>query len=457
MTRSLSREEGLPLLLLVLALVVHLLMLPYDLASASVFFNADRALARWDAVHGFLKAYASGQVTGFLVDHGVAGDYALHAILFGLGGKLGLILFQVGLTLVSGWGVYRIGRLMRLSVRLSSLTAGIYLFLPHTMVFPHQLISEALHTPLLIISLWMTAELLEDGRQGAGNRYLVIGALLIGIATLIRPVTLLWPLIVGFTLMRGVKVRTGAAYLVLAYLPILLWIGFMGAQTGKYGLGESSHDMGHNLYQRVSRISETMPSGQAGKVRETYLDQGEEGTLGAVTYCRFAAEYPNSFAQHTIRDLFVFVGKSGVERVSIDYLELNKSARTLLQDDRTGWRQRLEREGPMAAVRYLWQTQGEVLVISLLGSALMLVMISLAVIGGWSLISTKEAAGGARYISWLLISLPIYILVFSQLVNAMQSRHRAPAEAAIVLLAVIGGARVAGWLSARSKNNRISS
>lgn len=451
MKRSLSGDVQLPFYVLAFALVVHLLMLPHDMGSTTVFFNADRASARWDMLRGFTDALESGHATGFLASHGVVGDYAPQAVLFGLGGKIGLILVQVGLALLSGWGVYRIGKLMGLSVRLSSLAAGIYLFLPHTLIFPHQLISEALYIPLLVISLWVTAEYLNDEGRDARSRYLVIGALLVGVATLIRPISLLWPLVVGFIVMRGVKVRSGATYVVLAYLPILLWMGFMGAQTGKFGLGASSHDMGHNLYQRVARISETMPATRANKVREIYLDQGDEGSLGAVTYLRFAFEYPLPFARHTARDLLVFVGKSGVERVSIDYLELNKAVRTQLQDTRTGWRQRLEQEGAIATARYLWQTQGEILVISLVGSVLMVSMAVLAVVGGWSLRSSRKETGGARYISWLLVSLPLYILVFSQLVNAMQSRHRAPAEAAIVLLAVIGGARVASWLSLRIK------
>lgn len=300
-------------------------------------------------------------------------------------------------------------------------------------------------------------EYLCDGGMTERNRYLVMGALLVGIASLIRPVTLLWPLIVGFILMRGIKVRPGAVYIVIAYLPVLLWMGFMGTQTGKFGLGESSHDMGHNLYQRVWRISETMPSEQASRVRETYLDQGAEGSLGAVTYLRFAAEYPVDFLQHSSRDLLIFVGKSGIERVSIDYLEFNKDTRTQLQDDRTGWRQRLEREGAIAAVRYLWQTQGKVLVISVVGSVLMLAMAAFAVVGGWSLMSSSRVGGGARHIAWLLVALSLYILFFSQLVNAMQSRHRAPAEAAIVLLAVWGATHVASRLSARVKNNRFPS
>jgi hypothetical protein len=452
MMRYLSKEARVPALVLALALATHLLMLFHDFATTSVFLNADRAITRWETLRGFMDTLANGRVNAFLTTHGVAGDYALHAVLFGLGGKLGLILTQVGLTLLSGWGVYRIGRLMRLSARLSGVATGVYLFLPHSLVFPHQLSSEALHTPLLIISLWMTAEYLNDTGKVSGSRYLVMGALLVGVAALVRPVTLLWPLVVGLVLMRGMNVRSGAVYIVLAYLPVLIWMGFMGSQTGKFGLGESSHDMGHNLYQRVTRISATMPAGPAQKVRETYLYQGEKGTLGAVTYLHFATEYPVAFTRHAVRDMLVFVGKSGVERISIDYLELNKDARTQMQGGQTGWRQRLEKEGAIAAVRYLWQSQGQVLVISLLGSALMLSMSALAVLGAWSLVSSGGSRGKERYLAWLLIALPLYILVFSQLVNAMQSRHRAPAEAAIVLLAVLGAAYVAGRFSGRVKN-----
>lgn len=455
MIKILLKEKYFPFFTLAFALSVHLLMLLRDLSNTTIFFNADRALSRWNTMQGIIDAFANNQATDFLISHGVIGDYIFHAILLELGGKFGLILFQVGIALLSGWGVYRIGHLIGLSVRQSSLAAGIYLFLPHTLVFPHQLITEALHTPFLVISLWLTIEFLRNGR--GNTRCLIIGALLVGIATLIRPITLLWPMIVGLTLMRGTKVRFGAIYLVLAYLPILLWMGFIGTQTGKFGFGKSPHDMEHNLYQRVLRISDAMPSEQAEQTRKIYLNQGEKGTLGTVAYFRFATDYPFFFAQHLARDIIVLVGKSGVERISIDYLELNKTARTQFQDGRTGWRKILAEQGLMGVVHYFWQNDGQVLIISLLGSILMLFMIIVAIVGGWRLVLSNRKEINDRYIIWLLISLPLYTFLFSQVVDYVQSRHRATSEAAIVLLAVYGVVFIMKRLTAQIKKSETSS
>lgn len=454
MIKILLKEKNSPLFMLAFALSVHLLMLLHDLSNTTVFFNADRALGRWNTMQDAIDAFANNQATEFLTSHGVIGDYLFHAILFGLGGKFGLILFQVGIALLSGWGVYRIGYLIGLSVRQSSLAAGIYLLLPHTLVFPHQLISEALHTPFMVVSLWLTIEFLRNER--GNNHYLIIGALLVGIATLIRPVTLLWPMIVGLTIMRGTKVQFGAIFLIIAYLPILLWMGFIGTQTGKFGFGKSPHDMEHNLYQRVLRISDAMPSEQADQTRKVYLNQGEKGTLGTVAYIRFATDYPFFFAQHLARDIIVLVGKSGVERISIDYLELNKTARTQFQDGRTGWRKIFAEQGLMGVMHYFWKNDGQVLIISLVGSTFMLFMIITAIVGGWRLVSSKGKEVNDRYITWLLISLPIYTFVFSQVVDYVQSRHRAPSEAAIVLLAVYGIVFIMNKLTAHIKKSETS-
>ncbi len=441
--RYLVRGGWVPIFLLLSILVVHFVfMLPYDLTNATVFLNADRSVSRWETIQAFLSAVKNDKAADFVARHGVLGDYAVHAALLEWNGKIGLISSQVGMTLASGWGVYRIGRLIKLSVPLSTFAASVYFLLPHTLVFPHQLISEALHTPLIIISLWLTAEYLVNKNRRFAYLFILIGALLVGVAALIRPVTLLWPLIVGLIVMHDSKRRIGIAYIFVAYFPILIWMSFVGIQTGKFGLGEASHDMGHNLYDRIGRITETMPLETSSKVRKTYLDQGRKGSLKVSTYIQFATEYPTYFAQHTARDILIFVGKSGIERISIDYLEINIDARSELQDSHRGWRPRLEKEGVTAAIVYLWKTQGAVFVISIVGSILIFMIVSLAAFGGFKIIRRHGRAYGEHSVHLLLIALPLYILLFSQVVDAVQSRHRAPAEAAIVLLFAIGIARI---------------
>ena len=319
-----------------------------------------------------------------------------------LGAKPAVILTQIGLALISGYGVYRTGLLLRLPTTLSTLACGIYLLLPHTLIYPHQLSSEALHSPLLIISLWMTAEHLAKPTNTKLNGHAILGALLAGAAVLIRPITLLWPFFAGFVVSRHARMRTGLYFIILAFTPVLLWMGFIVAQTGKFGLGESSHDMGHNLYQRVMRISATLPLVQDEIVREQYLTQGEDGSLGITEYLRFGMEYPVPFIEHAIRDLAVFVGKSGIERVFIDYFELHKESRNQRQDAEGGWRAAVGQIWSAVTIGYLCPFQGAVLVVSLVGSVVLLIMIILAVVGGWTL-ANSIYADHSRYIGWLFI------------------------------------------------------
>ena len=150
------------------------------------------------------------------------------------------------------------------------------------------------------------------------------------------------------------------------------------------------------------------------------------------------AAYPASSLRHLTRDAAAFFGKSGVERITIDYLALGADP-DAVQDEHAGWRRRLELHGPTDTLGYLWRTLGPVLLVSLVGAAVMVALVVLAVIGAaqflrrWREVRTPEVLTGL-----LLTMVVIYTFAFSQVLNAMQSRQRAPAEFALVLLAVTG-------------------
>lgn len=424
---------------LVSAFLLHLAMFAYDLSHPDVFLNADRSASRFAAIQGLQEAWVNGSTASYLASHGIVGDYLFQALIIGRAGNSGLILVQISLALAAGYAVFRLGQLLGLSDRLATLACAIYLLFPHTLLFPHQLAAEGLYTPLLAISLWLAAEFVFKPHW----QLLLAGGLLLGMASLIRPITLLWPVLVGIFLARACQKRAGLAYLLISLLPLLLWMSFIGLQTGSFGMGKSEHDVGHNLYQRVWRISETLPAAEAEAVHRQYLNQGDKGSLGVPAYLQFGLSYPAPFLKHAARDTVIFVAKSGVERIPIDYFEMNAEARSHLQDAGSGWRSHLEQEGVLSTIRLLWQTQGMVLIISLLGSLLMLGVMAAALTGCWQLLSRTSGLSPVQgFVAAQLICLPIYILIFSQVVDALQSRHRAPAEAALVLLAVLGGASI---------------
>ena len=416
------------------AAVVHAAMFGYDLAHPEAFLHTDRSGQRMAAMQGFLASFKDGSTAHFLSANGNPGDYLPQALVFGAAGQYGLILIQIALALLSGWALFHTARMLGLRPPAARIAALAYLALPHTLVFPHQLASEAIYSPLLVLSLWMLAQSATRRNDAAAAR----GGLVTGIANLVRPVTLLWPAVVAALFARAGRPKAGAWQLAAAALPVLLWMGFMAAQTGRFTMGESTRDLGHNLYQRVLRMTETLPAPQAAAARARYLAQGDVGSLPAGAYLQFSATHPMAFARHAARDAAVFLGKSGIERLTIDYLPLAGN-RDALQDSRGGWRARLESAGLAATLAYLWQSQGAVLLASIAGSALMFAFSLATLYGALALWRDRfRLDSGQRLVAAMLACLPLYVLVFSQLVDALQSRHRAPAEAAMVLVSAYG-------------------
>ncbi len=438
-----KRFSGLTWVLFVFA-ALHGLMLIYDYFHPTVFFNADRALARWQTIQDLYQVWHGEQLAGFLVSHGIVGDYLFQGVLLAWLGRFGLILAQVGITLLAGYAVFRMGLLLAMAESWAALASLVYLLLPHTLIFPHQLASEALYSPLLTLSLWLTLEVMTTKNEYAfciGWTGL-LGAGLVGMANLIRPVTLLWPLLPVLMLFSMRRRRPAFDYTLTAFLPILLWASFMAWQGGHFGFGASDHDMAHNLYQRTARVVETLPPAEQAEARAHYLTTGAQGTLTVGEYLNFGLHFPTPFLLHSARDGMVFFAKSGLERIPIDYLLINSEARAALQNSESGWRTHLESGGIGEALEYLWRIQGVVLLLSIGGAVLLLVMMGLALYGARQLLK-REAEPEQRAAALLLLALPLYLFLISQVVDAMQSRHRAPAEAALVLLAVAGASALA--------------
>lgn len=404
-----------------------------DARDAEAFLRADRAHERWRVLQGLLDVGAMPQLSHYFASHGIVGDYAVHAGLYLAGGRYGVILIQVGLAILSGLAVYRLAILLGLSRGKAALAMSVYLALPHTLIFPHQLVTEALHVPLFVISNWM----LIEGLRKARPALLGWSALLLGVATLIRPITLLWPIVATAIVALSRRGRDGAIYGCIALAPIVLWMMFIGSQTGRIGLGESDHSMERNLYERVARITSTMPTDEREAARAAYLAEPDR-KLRPLTYFSFAIEYPLPVLEHVLRDATVFFAKSGVERITLDYLALVPESGAI-QSPQDGWRRQLELHGVAHTASYLWASFGGMLIVSIAGAVITLTLVLLAVAGVLgSLRHRRDMDSTARWLVAALTAVMLYTFLFSQVLNAMQSRQRAPAEFALVLLATVG-------------------
>ena len=250
------RRPSAPVLVLAAFALLHLILAAtVDASDPDLFLRADRAHERLRVMDGLLEVASMGELRDYLATHGIVGDYAAHAALYLLGGRPAIVWVQIALALLSGFAVYRLGIVLGLNRNMATLAMGVYLSLPHTLVFPHQLVTEALQAPLFVVSNWLLAE----GVQRSRPRLLGWSAVCLGLATLIRPITLLWPVVAAGAVAIARRPRAGVFYACLAAAPVIGWMSFVGLQTGQFGLGESGHSMGRNLYERVVRISATMP------------------------------------------------------------------------------------------------------------------------------------------------------------------------------------------------------
>jgi hypothetical protein len=164
----------------------------------------------------------------------------------------------------------------------------------------------------------------------------------------------------------------------------------------------------------------------------------------------FGLRHPAPFFETFARDSVVFWFKSGVEKVTIDYLGGGASVRGLKEDEGGGWRRRLQRDGPIATSVFLWNQLGIVLLISVIGAVFMAVWLPLALFGGVRLLRQASQLPRVQLLTtFLLTSLPIYVFGVSQIIDVPQSRHRAPAEFALVVLGVYGASVFWQWLKAR--------
>jgi len=402
---------------------LHGAMFLYDLQHPQRFLNADRAEERIEVIRGFAAALRSGDTIAYSVGHGIVGDWLPQALLYILGGQYLVIAAQVILALASVLWVREIG--LRIGLRESSANAAalVYALLPHTLVFPHQLAAEAIFVPLVVLAFRLSVPSLS-----------ATGGAALGFATLVRPITVLWPMVAA-GMQRAPNARR-AAFVAWALAPLLAWMTFVVLlATGEFSMGRSGHDLGNNLYYRMQRMAAALPEAQRPAVKP-------EGQTKATLreYLSFVAAHPVAAAAHSARDVVAIAFKSGIERVTLDYLDLFPDARKALQQSDGGWRTSLEQRGALATLTGLLGAQPGLVLSSALASVLFTLLMALAVYGAAVSLPRRE---------WLLLALfVLYVAATAQVVDAAQSRHRAPAEFALCLLAV------AGWRALQTRKEK---
>ena len=434
-----------PCLILVGALtLLHATLFIYDIRHPGIFVNADRAQDRLQTAQAIISTLSSGEpIWKLLSTSGVVGDYAFHAVLYAVGGRFLVILAQCALAIASVAAVYELARMLSRSVNIATTAAAIFGFLPHNIVFPHLLSSEALFTPLIVFGFYLLGRFCFANQS---RRHLTLSGTLFGIAALVRPISFPWPLIVSpFLLLCRAAPAEVAKFAAFASVFMLSWMSVIWLLTGHFNEGSSYHDLNSNLYARIYFASEKLPDSQREAARARFLQTHKDQTTGLETasvqqYLGFCSAYPSPCLDHLRTDALAFVAKSGIEKLTVEYLNLTgRELRRQFQDKETGWRSIFESQGIFALMKYFLQLNPVVAISSALGLFGMLCLWVLAFVGIVVTLARWRAwTPLGRLYTVILLVFPLYLFGVSQFVDEMQSRHRAPAEFAIAIFAAIG-------------------
>lgn len=412
--------EGLRYLIF-LFIALHSCLLIYDWYHPEVFLNADRADYRFRTIIGIVS---SPELINFLSTHGILGDYVFQAIAYSIGGRMGVIVTQLVLSLTSIVFVYRIAFLLSSSRFTSQLSTIVYFFLPHTLAYPHLLASESLSNPLTIISIYYLLRYLSN--QGSAPKDIILSAIFISIAMLIRPIALLFPIFVIFLLLLCKKFdspQTIFKYFGVAYAPVILWMTFMLATTGNFSLGNSGSTLGLNLFQKAERMQQSAKSTQ--RVSSEFVDSK---SLSVGDYTRYVASNPMLATNLLKYDLANLLVNSGANKLFSYYLNIYEAEKAQSR----AWRKIIDKDGILAGIANIVRQSDAYVRFTIISTAIWVTILFGALFGAFVFWNSSAQSLAEKLI---IIFYPLYVIFFTlALVSYPRSGHRSSFEFIVSIL-----------------------
>lgn len=273
-----AKSRYLPLLILLCALVLRLLVFQAILAHPERFRQPDSGGYHWLATnliqfHRFGSPSETGDWT--LEVNRVPGYPAFLAAVYTVFGPLpeAAILAQVLVSILTVALAYRLGKMWG-GPLVGALTALLVSVDVGSIIYANQLMTETLFNCVFLAGMVAWSAMMKRGRW----QYGLLGGLLLGLGTLVRPVLLYWsaaasllPLLYGGSLKQRMQ-RVFAITLTLV-LVVAPWMARNHAVTGRM---ELSTIQGFNLlYYNVAKLRAV----QQGVPYQTIRDQLQEETL----------------------------------------------------------------------------------------------------------------------------------------------------------------------------------
>ncbi len=408
-----------PLLLAASYLIGHALLYFGNEATRNVaFLMGDRSGGRLETLLEVSDLMKETPASTLFLAYGNPGDFLFHLLPWLWGEIAGVVIAQVLVGLLGVLACYGLARRCFGSIGLAFMAAVVYAIFPGRLLHPHVVSTEAFFTPLLVGHVALLVHALASGRNSNGA---LLGAgVLAGLAAILRPAFVLFPLIemallLGFRSTSWRKMALCAVPSLVLGLAIPLTSVAMG---GPFGWGVSSHSLEANLHDRAKRIAQ-----HSGASLE--LPPGRNDVLGPGAFAAFAVRHPGATLRTIAADAPTWTMNLGVNAFMGRYLEIYQLPRS-----RSHLARRSDETGPLAAIfetarnwpgAFWWNVP---LTISW-------ILLCIAAVAG---VIRVRRQGLMEIGLWLcLVTLPVYMIASSHAANVLRWSHRSPIEFIVVL------------------------
>ena len=408
-----------------IALAIHTLLFFFDVRTHfEAFDKGDRGVSRLQAMETLGRHGHFPGLDAMLQAPIVPGEYLFVMEPWLAWGPSGVIWLQIILLAGSCWLIGNIARQYVPWRPAAWVCPLVYALLPQNIVYPHQLVTEAVATPLTVAWTYFALKALRSRDWGPA---LAAGACL-GAAIITRPaIMLLVPTFVGLLALYAptrAAFRKPGVYLMsgLAVLPLLLWAAIFAANTGHSAFNTGNATLGWNLRSKALIVE------QANGITPTADLVPEHGTITVGRYLSEASRHKPIFAKLALLDTATVFGRGNSTKVTIDYLGFDRNLKE--------WRkQMVYAKGAQAPhVNMLRPTvliEGVATVLTALFSAFCIwhvVRVSWAFVRG-----TPGSRPDTAALTAITAALMTFAFLSAHMVDQAQARLRNPAEGMMLI------------------------
>lgn len=377
----------------------------------------------------------SDRISDRILRSGHAGDYLIQGTILALGNRHLLVGLQLALSLLATLCFFALLKHSGFSVPTATLSTLFYLLLPGSLLPAHQLSSEALFIPSIIIACYLLV--ISSEKKGIDTAF-VAGLLALSMAIFVRPQMILFPflLLVIYYCFSLKKIST----IVVTVIPIsllftALWMAVVVTNDSHFSLGGENHSVYRSFHDTAEQMA---MSGDFEFDSNAYQSR----KMPAGDFAEIVADNSPSYIRQRTTSMINFFVNTGAYSLAVrhlDYFEKNK-------DDHY-WQHLRARSGIHESILEILEG-GPAFTILIIGSTLVwcLVLLS-AVVGLSAFIADKNIK---RFAKVLLLTLAAYQVTIVMLFSVgARWQHRSLIDFIIVILAIYGLKSLRHYLNAR--------